>query len=289
MEDDEDKAERFHQGGFMVFWTDEDIYKCGAFKLATERYLIKNFYKVKDFLMFMEDGMMFLRMSARDADELYHFTARRKTPPTHKQLSDWFYGPDVCAKPTFAYFLLRTVGSLRYNKEADGRLKLRYEDGEKARREWMIEQVMWAYMHDFTDPLGLPEDGSLWRKLFRRAAQFPTESEKTLVYLIYTLRRLRRRYGARLYATATTLRMRVPSKERPVIFHETDSDGKKHHYYRMENGFENEEATMILLRALELCGAREWFQATMKEMVSGIDACGTASDEGVASGVGATG
>ncbi len=261
---DED-CKRRSQGCYMFFWTDEDIYRCGAYKLATERYLLKGFFYNKDYLM-MDDGRFLLRMPANDVDELYHFTARRKKKLTPKELADQFFGAEpaeakVYARPTFAYFLMRTVGSLRYNKDADGKLKLYFDDSAESRAAWLREQAVITYEEDFSDPLELPEDGALWSELYQRAASEEWASTAQEVTLIYGLRWLRRYYGARLYMLAGE--MRWCSCYRP--------------------------AEKFLDALLDATSAREWFQATMKEMVSGIDACGTASDEGVASGVGATG
>ena len=229
-------AGKMRSQGFLYIPCRDDVENCGAYKLATERYLIKYFYNGGPLIK--RDGRFLLRMPSMDADEVFHFHAF----PTKNQEDaiHWLYG-DKKSPATFAYYLVRTVGSLRYKETEEGELELYFDDGEESRMKWAKAQVMRAYLRDFRDPLSLPEDGVLWQEMFRQSIKTKFGYNMALTY---GLRKLRRKYEVRMYATDSGVRLR---------------GGK-------------EGTAKWLDSVLDDCKAREWFRATMKGLVKSIDA-----------------
>ena len=163
----------------------------GAYKLMTERYLLKYLCAGNGFER--SEGRLYLNpYPAADADDLlYTFVVLKdRLRPENKR--PW---PYIRAER----FLVRTVGSVRESDDGE----LYYDDSPDSRFDWVLEQAYRAYVADFSDPLDLPDDGYLWRALFERAVQSANP-----VMWTFWLRHLRGVYKLRIVLTLKGMSMR---------------------------------------------------------------------------------
>ena len=162
----------------------------GAYKMMTERYLLKYFasgnrlkqvadiYVLKPYPAVDADALV--QSYLVDKDKLRSFGERPWDEIGHER------------------WLVRTVGSIRVREDGE----MYYDDSRESREDWVYEQATTAYEDDSTDPLGQPEDGWMWTALFARAIRADMPDPMTLTY---SLRRLRGHYKLRIVATADGL------------------------------------------------------------------------------------